>query len=102
MSRAQAIVYLIAPPGHYVAFAIVAVAASSAGPLATAVQATGPLVLVLCCSAIFAIAVRRVQRGDVAADDEGTVLPIAGEFVTMSPGARVPSAWRVLRDRSVA
>jgi hypothetical protein len=100
VSRAQAIVYLVALPGWWISFVLVPLLADvgdSPDPL------VGFLVLAtaICTSAIFALAVMRVQRGEVAAEREGVLGFILAEFILMSFGARVPLAIARLRYRSL-
>lgn len=99
MSRAQAIVYLIAMPGYYVSFALMALLAD-VGDGPRLFVGILQLALAACCSAVFAVAVMRVQRGEVAAEREGVLGPIMAEFILMSVGARLPLAIASFKGRS--
>jgi len=76
--------------------------ADLAGPLRTLGEAVLTPAMFICFAAILAVAVIRVQRGDIAAERGGLLLPIAAEFILMSLGARVPVAIAGLRRREPA
>lgn len=92
VSRAQATVYLVALLGWTVSFAIIFMAPTFGGPFQAFAEAVLPPAMFIFFSAIFAVAVIRVQRGKVAAERDGTLTPIMTEFIVMALGARLPIA----------
>lgn len=89
VSRAQATVYLVALVGLVVGVALVVMSPALGGAYETLAGAAGTLLAAFSFAAIFAIAVGRVQRGEVAAEQEGTLGPVMGEFTLMSFGGRL-------------
>jgi hypothetical protein len=97
VSRAQATVYAVALLGLWVGFAFVVLSPGLDGTLRVLAEAVAAPVVFICFSAIFAIAVLRVQRGEVAGERDGVVLPVMAEYILMSFGGRLPIALASLR-----
>lgn len=99
MSRTQATVYLAALVALVVGVVLVMMSSALRGAYETLAGSAGTLLAAFSFSAIFAIAVRRVQRGEVAAERDGTLGPVMGEFALMSFGGRLPLALASLSGR---
>ena len=95
----QATVYLVALVGLLIGVALVVMSPALTGTPETLAGAAATLLVAFSFSAIFAIAVARVQRGEVAAEQEGTLGPVMGEFALMSFGGRLPTALASLSRR---
>jgi hypothetical protein len=102
VSRAQAAVYLVAWLGWVGGFLFVVMSdGATDGPLETFVGFALAPALFVSCLGMWVVAVMRVQRGEVAAEQQGVIGPIAAEFLLMSFGARLPLAFTSLRHRSL-
>ena len=100
VSRPQATVYAVAFLGLWVGFTLVVLSPGLDGPLRGLSEAVATPVVAICFAAIFAVAVIRVQRGEVAAERDGVLLPIMAEYIFMSLGGRLPVAIACLSGRS--